>query len=234
MARKRKVIYGDREVFNMEHQRLDHYPIVCPFCDEPSKIMASAYDEKAIREKQPRVLVTSQKVYYPRVCEMGHTFWTVESVPDKYEQMLDEIDDIMEYAIECLDEEERISEYESMKAEKKAKERAKIVQRNATKRYLKKKRKEAKAQKRLEEKQKLQYIEQLKAELAEKKGVDYVCFNWPIIKVIKLPGEKGYHERIGRKKRAEIKEKLERLSNIEAYYKDRLAEFEANNIPVDE
>lgn len=234
MAKKKKIIYGDRDRHNLEKDRLDHYSIVCPFCDEPSRVISETYDANDIREKKPRILVTSQKIYYPRVCAMGHTFWSVECVPDKYEQLLDEVEDIMNYSIEQLDKEDEIAEYESMKAEKRAKERQKVAQRNANKRYRKKKQAEAREQKRQAERDRKLHIEQLKDELAEKMGVDYVCFNWPIINVYKKPGEKGYHEKVGRKKRLLIKEKLKQLEDLESYFEAKMEEYDKKNKPVAE
>ena len=49
------------------------FPLVCPFCDE-----------LAYRKKGYRQIVLPHKIYTPRVCIMGHEFYSVEEIP--YEQ----------------------------------------------------------------------------------------------------------------------------------------------------
>ena len=51
-------------------------PINCPYCDEP-----------AYQQKYKTRLVTAFAIYTPRECPMGHTFYSVETVPENQDSI---------------------------------------------------------------------------------------------------------------------------------------------------
>ena len=62
--------------------RYRHRTIACPFCDEKGYVDNSP---------QRKIYNLGYKVYYPRKCIMGHEFYSVEFVPDNYEQLLHDL-----------------------------------------------------------------------------------------------------------------------------------------------
>lgn len=55
-------------------------PINCPYCDEP------AYQRKYYTR-----LATANAIYTPRECIMGHTFYSVETVPEDQDKVEQEV-----------------------------------------------------------------------------------------------------------------------------------------------
>ena len=64
-------------------------PLVCPFCDE-----------LAYPKMQSRKLCLPNKIYTLRECIMGHTFYSVEEVPDSQDKIIQEISEIRKDATE--------------------------------------------------------------------------------------------------------------------------------------
>lgn len=58
-------------------------PLVCPFCDE-----------MAYPKKQSKKICLPNKIYTLRECIMGHTFYSVEEVPDNQDDIAQEISEI--------------------------------------------------------------------------------------------------------------------------------------------
>lgn len=58
-------------------------PLVCPFCDE------LAYT----RARYARIFLPN-KIYTPRECIMGHTFYSVEEIPEDQDAVIQEIAEI--------------------------------------------------------------------------------------------------------------------------------------------
>ena len=52
----------------------------CPYCDE-----------KSVQERGKYALRTPDKIYIPRKCIMGHTFYSVEYIPENQEEIAQEI-----------------------------------------------------------------------------------------------------------------------------------------------
>ena len=65
------------------------FPLVCPFCDE-----------LAYRKKGYRQIVLPHKIYTPRVCIMGHEFYSVEEIPEDQSAIVKEIREIKKDAVE--------------------------------------------------------------------------------------------------------------------------------------
>lgn len=65
------------------------FPIVCPFCDE-----------LAYRKKAHQQIILPHKIYTPRVCAMGHEFYSVEEVPENQSAVVDELRSITKDARE--------------------------------------------------------------------------------------------------------------------------------------
>lgn len=61
------------------------YPLNCPFCDEP-----------AYPAHRTHRIVTPFKVYTLRKCIMGHTFYSVDYIPEDQSAVVDEIHRIKE------------------------------------------------------------------------------------------------------------------------------------------
>lgn len=55
-------------------------PLVCPFCDEV-----------AYRKKGYQQIALPHKIYTPRVCIMGHEFYSVEYIPEDQSELITEI-----------------------------------------------------------------------------------------------------------------------------------------------
>lgn len=64
-------------------------PLVCPFCDEP-----------AFRKKGYRKIFLPHKIYVPRICSMGHEFYSVEYIPEDQSELVKEIRSVKRDAIE--------------------------------------------------------------------------------------------------------------------------------------
>lgn len=58
-------------------------PLVCPFCDE-----------LADRKKGYPQIALPHKLYTPRVCAMGHEFYSVEIIPEDQSAIVQEIKEI--------------------------------------------------------------------------------------------------------------------------------------------
>ena len=63
------------------------FPLVCPFCDE-----------LAYRKKGCQQIVLPHKIYTPRVCAMGHEFYSVEEIPEDQSEIVKEIREIRQDA----------------------------------------------------------------------------------------------------------------------------------------
>lgn len=59
------------------------FPLVCPFCDE-----------LAYRKRGYRQIVLPHKIYTPRVCIMGHEFYSVEEIPYEQSEIVKEMREI--------------------------------------------------------------------------------------------------------------------------------------------
>lgn len=64
-------------------------PLVCPFCDELS-----------YRKKKCQQIALPHKLYTPRVCAMGHEFYSVEYIPEDQSEIVKEIREVKRDAIE--------------------------------------------------------------------------------------------------------------------------------------
>ena len=64
-------------------------PINCPYCDEP------AYQQK-YRTRLP----TANAIYTPRECPMGHTFYSVETVPKNQDRVEMEVKEYRSMSVE--------------------------------------------------------------------------------------------------------------------------------------
>jgi hypothetical protein len=61
------------------------YPLNCPFCDEPAFAKDGAHR-----------MVTPFNIYTLRECPMGHTFYSVEFIPENQSRIVEEINEIKE------------------------------------------------------------------------------------------------------------------------------------------
>lgn len=64
-------------------------PLVCPFCDELS-----------YRKKGYQQIALPHKIYTPRICAMGHEFYSVEEIPEDQSAIVKEIREIKKDAVE--------------------------------------------------------------------------------------------------------------------------------------
>lgn len=185
--RGQKEYIGDINVASLGPQHLLNLSLVCPFCDEDSKVRAiyASYNNLLKDVDADRVIITPRKIFYPRECIMGHTFWSVEEVPSNYEKMLNEIEEIKEFT------------RNEMKEYRDSLEEAAIgyaITRNAKRRLERKKaraererqKKEEARQRRLEEKERIRQAK-LDGTYVPPERVIY-----PVIDVVKYPGKKGY------------------------------------------
>ena len=65
------------------------FPLVCPFCDE-----------LAYKKKKHQQIILPHKIYTPRICSMGHEFYSVEEIPENQAEIVREIREIKRDAIE--------------------------------------------------------------------------------------------------------------------------------------
>lgn len=195
--KKRELIGPDAP--NMAHlgpSSLPNLSIACPFCDEDSRVskVYGSYNNLLKDVDMDRVIITPQKIYYPRVCEMGHTFWTVECVPDRYDKMLEEIEEIKEFTRQEMAEyrdslkEARIG-YELTRHEKDRLKRAKEKAERE-----KQKEAERKEQKRLARIRRAEERERIRQAKLDGTYVPPEREDWPVITVRKKAGKSGYHE----------------------------------------
>lgn len=62
-------------------------PLVCPFCDE-----------LAYRKKNHQQIALPHKIYTPRICKMGHEFYSVEEIIENQSDVIKEIREIRQDA----------------------------------------------------------------------------------------------------------------------------------------
>ena len=68
------------------------YPLNCPFCDEPAYPAGNTHR-----------IVSPFAVYTLRECEIGHKFYSVETIPEDQSAVVDEIARIKEAMKEIRD-----------------------------------------------------------------------------------------------------------------------------------
>lgn len=158
--------------------------LVCPFCDEDSKVRSvyATYNNLLEDVDMDRVIITPRKIFYPRECIMGHTFWSVEEVPWNYEKMLKEIEEIKEFTRKEMEEYK-----DSLKESQIGYEMTR-----SAKNKLKRKKERAEKKKREREEARIRREEEKERIRQAKLDGTYVREEWPSINVIKYPGRKGY------------------------------------------
>ena len=186
------------DVPNITHlgpNNLPNLSIVCPFCDEDSRVQRvyASYKNLLEDEDMDRIIITPYKIYYPRKCTMGHTFWSVEEVPEyRYEQTLEEIAQLKEYTKQEMAEyrdslEEARVGYQLTRG---AKDKLKRDKARAEKE--KQKKEEQKERARLARIKRAEERERIRQAKLDGTWVPPERKEYPVLNVVKHPGKKGY------------------------------------------